>query len=169
MEKYESPQYDVTLKEDAYEIRTYSEFYVVEYDNANDPQIDRGFGTLFNYISNDNANNTKIAMTVPVIEEVSHQKKKMAFVVPGKFGDHIPKPNNDHLTVKKFEGGLFAVIAYSGFSNETKETKMRERLQTWLIEKGYKSYGNYMLAFYTPPFVPPMFRKNEIMIRIEIL
>lgn len=103
MGKYESPQYNVTLKEDSYEIRTYSDFYVVEYDNAYDPQIDRGFGTLFNYISNDNANHTKIAMTVPVIEEVSHQKKKMAFVVPSKFGENIPKPNNDHLTVKKLK------------------------------------------------------------------
>ena len=67
----------------------------------------------------------KISMTVPVIEEVTGDKKKMAFVVPGNLGENIPKPNNSHLSVKKFDQGIFATITYSGFTNNTKEEKMK--------------------------------------------
>ncbi|GAB6107831.1 SOUL family heme-binding protein [Fusibacter bizertensis] len=167
MGKYESPSYKVLTKDGIYEVREYDDFYVVEYDNEFDPEINQGFGTLFNYISSGNEDKMKIAMTVPVFEEVTGDKKKMAFVVPGNFGENIPKPNNSHLSVKKFDQGLFATVTYSGFSNNAKEEKMKLLLENWLKSKGYTGQSNYILALYNPPFVPPMFRKNEIIIRIK--
>ncbi len=86
-----------------------------------------------------NLRSEKISMTTPVIEEVTKEKKKMAFVVPGKFGERIPEPNNSNLKVKKFDEGLFGVIQYSGFSNKSKELKMNEKLETWILEKGYQT------------------------------
>jgi len=167
MGKYESPSYKVLTKDGNFEVREYSDFYVIEYDNDFDPEINQGFGTLFNYISSDNEDKMKISMTVPVIEEVTGDKKKMAFVVPAQFGEDIPKPNSSHLSVKKFDQGIFATITYSGFTNNTKEEKMKNHLENWLDAKGYTGQSNYMLAQYNPPFVPPMFRKNEIIIRIK--
>lgn len=40
-------------------IEEYRDFYVVEYDNAADPDVDSGFGTLFRYISKDNQKRTE--------------------------------------------------------------------------------------------------------------
>lgn len=166
MGKYETPNYELLLKENTCEVRKYVDFFVIEYENEKDPNIEKGFGTLFKYISNDNRDKKKISMTVPVIEEVTSKRKKMAFVVPGEFGDQIPEPNHSDLKVKKFDEGLFGAIQYSGFSNKSKELKMKRKLEQWIKEKGYKRQSNYMLAFYNPPFVPPMFRKNEIWVRI---
>jgi hypothetical protein len=166
MGHYETPQHNVLFKDNNFEIREYTEFSIVEYDNEMDPNINNGFGTLFRYISKENTDAEKIAMTIPVIEEVTSTKKKMAFVVPSKYGDQIPQPKDSRLTVKKFDKGMFAVIVYSGFSSKEKEIKMKNKLANWLEVKGYKRQSNYMLAFYNPPFTPPMFRRNEIMVRV---
>lgn len=168
MSKYETPEFNILLKEDEFEIREYVDFYTVEYDNIDDPDIEGGFRTLFKYISSDNVENEKISMTVPVIEEVSREKKKMAFVVPGKFVDNIPLPKNKNLKIRKFSKGVFGAIRYSGFSNEIKEGKMKKRLYKWIESKGYEKSSTCMLAFYNAPFIPPMFRRNEILVRIVI-
>ncbi len=167
MSKYETLDYEILIKEDEYEIRKYINFFVVEYEDSNDPEIKDGFGSLFKYISDDNKENEKISMTTPVIQEVTNEIKKMAFVVPGKYGEHIPEPNNPNLRVKKFDEGLFAALKYSGFSNKGKELKMMKKLEEWVLGKGYEIESNYMLAFYNAPFTPPMFRRNEIWVRIN--
>ncbi|MBN2882084.1 MAG: heme-binding protein, partial [Clostridia bacterium] len=131
--------------------------------------IEGGFGTLFNYISSNNKENQKISMTVPVIEEIVPGRKKMAFVVPSKFGDRIPEPNSSSLNIRKFDKGIFAVIRYSGFSGKSKEDNMRMQLSNWIVSKGYGEQSNYMLAFYNAPFTPPMFRRNEILVRVNKL
>lgn len=167
MGKYESPEYEVVLKEDSFELRRYASFYVVEYDNEEDPNSDNGFGTLFRYISNDNAEKQKISMTVPVIEELSGKGMKMAFVVPKEYWDKTPKPNNPHLSIKAFESGTFAVIRYGGLPSRNKEKQNLKLLEAWIAVKGYKKRSNAMLAFYNAPFTPPVFRRNEIMVRVE--
>ena len=166
MAKYERPEYTVLLSEDPFELREYRDFYIVEYDNAADPDVGSGFGTLFRYISKDNQADRKISMTVPVIQELSEDRMKMAFVVPKAEWEDIPQPNSPSLTVKKFDSGLFAVIQYGGYSNDRKEQVMLEKLAQWVQEKKYQPASNYMLASFNAPFVPPMFRHNEIMVRI---
>ena len=166
MAKYERPEYTVLLSEEPFELREYLDFYIVEYDNAADPDVDSGFGTLFRYISKDNQANRKISMTVPVIQELSDDRTKMAFVVPKAEWEDIPQPNSPALTVKKFASGLFAVIEYGGYSNDRKERQMLEKLTQWLQQKKYPPASNYMLASFNAPFVPSMFRHNEIMVRI---
>lgn len=166
MSKYETPDYEVLVKDDVFEIRRYVDFSIVEYENASDPEIAKGFRTLFKYISDDNKENKKISMTVPVIQEATEEMKKMAFVVPGKFGEQAPEPNNPNLKVKKFEEGLFGSIRYSGLSNESKESEMKNRLEEWIRKKGYQRESNYMVASYNAPFTLPMLRRNEIWVRV---
>ncbi|MDW7671959.1 MAG: heme-binding protein [Bacillota bacterium] len=164
---YETPEYEVVLKDSPFEIRRYSDFLMVEYENEEDPFSQNGFGTLFRYISNDNEERQRISMTVPVIEEMTEEKRKMAFVVPRKHWENTPKPNNPHLGIKSFDSGIFAVIRYSGLSNRQKEQENWERLVEWADQKGYRRVSNAMLAFYNSPFALPMVRRNEIMVRVE--
>ncbi len=167
MGAYETPEYEVVLQERPFEIRQYSDFLMVEYENDSDPFSQNGFGTLFRYISNDNDQQQRISMTVPVIEEMTEGKRKMAFVVPRKHWEHTPKPNDPHLSIKSFDSGTFAVIRYSGLSNRQKEKDNWERLVEWIEQKGYRRLYNAMLAFYNSPFSLPMMRRNEIMVRVE--
>lgn len=164
---YETPEYEVVMKEEPFEIRRYADFLMVEYENEEDPFSSNGFGTLFRYISNDNEEKQKISMTIPVIEEMVDDGRKMAFVVPKKHWEHTPKPNDPHLTIKSFDSGTFAVIRYSGLSNRQKEKDYLERLVEWVDQKGYRRVSNAMLAFYNSPFALPMVRRNEIMVKVE--
>ena len=164
---YETPEYEVVLKEKPFEIRRYSDFLMVEYNNEDDPLSNNGFGTLFRYISDDNDAKKRIKMTIPVIEEMIDNKRKMAFVIPKKHWEHTPKPNDPNLSIKSFDSGIFAVIRYSGLSNRKKEQKYRERLVEWVDQKGYHRVSNAMLAFYNSPFALPMVRRNEIMVKVE--
>ncbi len=166
---YETPDYTVIYKKDEFEVREYSDFYIVEYQNEKDKYSDNGFGALFSYISQDNQENQKIKMTIPVIEEIKTEGQNMAFVVPSAHWDSIPNPNNPSLKIKKFEKGTFAVIRYSGTSGEAKEIKMIGQLESWMAANGYQKESNFMLALYNPPFVPPMFRRNEIMVRVTMV
>lgn len=161
MSKYETPDYDVLLKEDEYEIRKYSGFNIVEYESLDENTS--GFRYLFKYISDDNKESKKISMTVPVIQE---KNNKIAFIVPEEFADKVPEPNNPKINIKKFDEGLFGVIRYSGLSNDAKELKMMKKLEKWLMEKAYEKQSEYMLASYNAPFTLPMLRRNEIWIRV---
>jgi effector-binding domain-containing protein len=164
---YETPEYEVLLKERSFELRRYDDFLMVEYENEADPFSSNGFGTLFRYISNDNEEKQRISMTIPVIEEMTENQRKMAFVVPRKHWGNIPKPTNPHLSIKSFDSGVFAVIRYSGLTNTRKERKNWERLVEWVERKGYRRVSNAMLALYNSPFALPMVRRNEIMVRVE--
>lgn len=167
MSKYETPDYDVLLKEDEFEIRKYVDFFIVEYENTEDPKIKDGFGSLFQYISSDNQAAEKISMTVPVISQEFDQQRTMAFVVPAKFGDQIPEPNNPNIHIRKFEEGLFGTVRYSGRAKEAKQAQMKEELDQWLLKTGYQKEANYMKASYDAPFVLPMMRRNEIWVRVS--
>lgn len=168
MAKYERPEYVVELSEEPFELRKYEAFVVMEYSNESDPEISNGFGTLFRYISSDNKANQKISMTVPVFEEVTKEQMKMAFVVPKKHWKDVPEPNSKWLSKKTYESGLFGVVKYGGRSNELVEKDMKKKLDIWIESKGYRIVSNYILAFYNPPFIPGMFRRNEIMVRVDI-
>lgn len=168
MGKYETPDYEVVTKENEYELRKYVDFYIVEYENDEDPEVNNAFRTLFRYISDDNKENEKIEMTVPVIQKENELKRKMAFVVPKKYDDHIPEPNNQNLSVTKFDEGLFATIQYSGSSNASKEQKMKGKLDNWVQEKGYTKQSNVMVAKYNGPATPSLLRRNEIWVRVNI-
>ncbi len=168
MSHYESPDYELIQKEDPFELRKYQSFYLVEYNNDVDPEIENGFNTLFSYISSNNNENRKISMTIPVIEDVKNDKKKMAFVIPKEFGQNIPKPNNRYLSVIEFEEGFYAVIVYSGRSNESLEQQNSKSLHQWIEKNHWAVQSNDKLAFYNAPFTPGIFRKNEIMIKVSI-
>jgi len=167
MGRYESPDYEVVLEDGDVQIRKYAGFSAMEYDNANDPYNQNGFGTLFNYISGANDKAVKMEMTVPVFEQLEGSNKKMAFVIPAQFRDNVPKPQSGELDVVKFDGGMYAVIRYGGLTNSSKESREVKLLREWLDEHGYKVRSAFYLAQYNSPFALPVLRRNEILVRLD--
>lgn len=167
MANYERPEYTLELSEPPFELRKYDGFVIMEYSNESDPNLSNGFGTLFRYISSDNKSKQKINMTVPVLEEDLGTRLKMAFVVPKVHWNDVPEPNSPWLSIKKMDPGVYGVIKYGGRSNERVESEMKKKLEHWVESKGYGIASNFILAFYNPPIVPGMFRRNEIMVRLE--
>jgi len=106
-------------------------------------------------------------MTIPVIREVTSSGMKMAFVVPQSKWDNIPHPTDKRLKISKFDKGIFATITYSGSLTLDKERKQIQLLQAWIHEKNLSPLSNFMVANYNGPFTPSIFRRNEILVRVE--
>lgn len=166
MGKYESPDYTVILGERSFELRKYKNFSVVEFESSPETERNTAFRTLFRYIASDNEANEKIPMTIPVIVEKDTQARKMAFVVPQKYKNDIPRPKDSSLTIQKFQEGLFATITYSGKNTPSKEKKAMSLLKDWVDKKGYREQSNYMVAVYNGPFSLPFMRRNEVWVRV---
>ncbi len=166
MSHYETPEYEVKVKDGHFEKREYKDFYIVEYENPNDPDVSSGFGTLFQYIGKTNDQNEKISMTIPVIKEITSSGMKMAFVVPQSKWQNIPKPTDKRLKITKFDKGTFASVTYSGSSTSSKEIEQIQRLEAWLVKNNLTKDSNFMIAIYNGPYILPMFRRNEILVRV---
>lgn len=166
MSKYETAPYKVLRKEGHFEIRQYDAFYTAAVEETSLSGSD-GFRQIFDYISGNNEDQKKISMTTPVFNEMSREKTSTEFVMPGKFSeDTLPAPGNPKVKIKKTERKLTASVTFSGTTSERKIREYEKRLLAWIETKGMKPTGNFRLARYNPPFIPPFLRRNEVIIDI---
>jgi effector-binding domain-containing protein len=167
MSKYESLNYKVILKKSAIEIRRYEAYQTVAV-NENDLSGRSGFGVLFSYISGNNDQNEKIAMTIPVINAFETKNMTMEFVVPKKYqNENTPKPNESKVNIKTYKEHDAAAIIFSGRATEKRIKQHTKLLQDFLKENQYNYKNIIRLARYNSPFQLPVFRRNEIIIEIE--
>lgn len=164
MGNYESPNYTVLRKDNAFELRHYDKFYTSSI-NQSSLSGNSGFGVLFSYISGKNDVNKKIAMTVPVINELKDEMS-MEFVVPKEYYQDIPKPTDKRVAIKEHPEKDYAVYSFSWFSSQHKIDSIQEKLENWIKDNKWTTKGSFILARYNPPMTPPFLRKNELMIEI---
>jgi len=160
------------------ELRTYPDLMLVTTTMGTRLQGDDGsFGRLFQYITGDNEDKQKVAMTTPVfmepqsVSEASEQSGEtngqMGFVIPKDVAQtSIPIPASERVEVKERPGGTFAVIQFPGRINLETQYKQQAILETWIAKRGLKSSGQSEIAGYDPPWTPGALRRNEILIRI---
>tara|TARA_Y100000739_G_C20549834_1_gene437675 strand:- start:526 stop:1101 length:576 start_codon:yes stop_codon:yes gene_type:complete len=161
---YEEAQHEVLIKENSIELRRYSELQMVVTDMSNNQ--DNGFMRLFRYIDSGNKKKQKIAMTTPVFTSRRDGKSTMAFVLPADMKSvDVPKPDQD--TVKRITrpAGMFAVYRYSG-RHRTSPPQIKSKLRKWIEENNLLEKGNPTEAFYDPPWMPGIFRRNELLIPV---
>lgn len=164
---YETAEYEVFLKEDSFEIRMYKKFITAKV-NEDSLSGSKGFNQIFNYISGDNVEKRKISMTTPVFNEFFKDEITTEFVMPSDFSEStLPKPTNKEIEFKEYYDQLLAVVTFSGSVTESKIKEENELLLEWIQKKDYVPTGNLRLARYNPPFIPPIFRRNEVMITVE--
>jgi hypothetical protein len=111
----------------------------------------------------------EIEMTSPVRQEtIDSTKYRIAFVMPKQFTlATLPKPKDDRIQIREIPAKKVAVIRYSGTWSEENYKEHEALLYQFLMEKGYKVIGEPVWARYDPPFMPWLFRRNEIMIEIN--
>jgi len=166
MAHHETPTYKVLEKDGAFEIRSYESYLTAAVDETSMKETN-GFGQIFDYISGGNSKKEKIDMTVPVINELETGKVTTEFVMPHHFSmESLPNPDNSRIKIKKSDDKLCAVVSFSGSISDEKIEKHLEKLKEWLDEKNIKTIGGFRLARYNPPFTPPTFRRNEILVDI---
>lgn len=172
------------------EVRLYENLILVStpIDTSAKDGRNKAFMRLFNYISGANISNEKIAMTTPVLvntekdkgtkilmtapvfmDTKNDQESLMSFVLPQDFKwDTTPKPKNPQLQLHRLNNYTVAAIKFSGLMTENNIAKYKEILDKWIISNGYNKIGGYKIASYNPPFTIPFFRRNEVLIPIEI-
>ena len=161
----EEASYDVVHKTDIYEVRYYSDRLVAQVTNKGD---NNSFRKLFNYISGENKNSEKIAMTIPVTQTKKDGELFMQFYLPSKFNkETTPMPTNPDLEITTITGGYYAVIKYSGRSSDKNFKKHSEILREKLLEDKISIKGSAIKATYNSPFTLPFFRRNEAMFSVD--
>ena len=173
----EEPKYQILKSNNNYEIREYNDRLAVEVTYSNE---DSGFRYLFNYISGENTTSEKVSMTVPVTQSVKidmtapvTQSKKdgklvMQFYLPSKFTiNTAPKPTNSKVSLVVLEGDIYAVIKYSGRATDKNFQKHYKELKEYLIKDNINFTEPAIRATFNGPFTLPVFRRNEVMMKID--
>ena len=161
----EEASYDVVHKTDIYEVRYYSDRLVAQVTNKGD---NNSFRKLFNYISGENKNSEKIAMTIPVTQTKKDDKLFMQFYLPSKFNkETTPIPANPDIEITTIKKGHFAVIKYSGRSSDKNFEKYSTILKQKLLADKISIKGNAIRATYNSPFTLPILKRNEVMFEVN--
>ncbi len=171
----EKPAYQMLKQEGKFELRQYQDMHIVTASMTRNEERNQAFRTLAGYIGKNNEKQQKIAMTSPVLIDgarVTQPKPEtfttMSFVVPQevvKAG--IPKPNDPSISVSKVDGGTFAVNAFKNSNSDQARKKALDALRGWIGAQKLTEVGEPSYAFYDPPWIPQMFRTNEVWIRVK--
>ena len=165
----ETYSYDVAKKYDAFEIRNYEASlftYVKLSGNKYRDESSKGFSILAGYIFGGNEKNEKIAMTSPVAMSLE-DSMTMMFMVPKKFKkETLPKPDQSEIKFQEEPKKTVAAIAFSGWANDEKIEKYKQKLKSALEAKEIPYTNRFFFLGYNPPY--EFFnRKNEIIVELK--
>ena len=124
------------------------------------------FSILANYIFGGNSDNKQIAMTSPVIYNMSNSST-FSFIMPDNYNiSNLPKPNNEEVFFKTAKNQCVASIAFSGFANNENCQENYMKLLEVLNDNNISHKNEFMIAVYNPPY-QLIKRKNEIWIEVN--
>jgi len=179
----EIPKFNIVQKDGKFEIREYQEYInaSVEIESDFNSALNEGFRILADYIFGNNRAKTSIAMTAPVTEQaVKSEKIEMtapvtsakvgkdkryliSFTMPAKYDlATLPEPVNKTISIHKVAAHKAAVLKFSGYLNEKITAKKTQELEEWLKKSNLQAKDDFIVAQYNPPWIPGLFRKNEI-------
>lgn len=183
----EEPPHTIVVEDGVFELRQYDDMIVAEVEVTGDMRRagNSGFRPLAGYIFGDNTARASIDMTAPVTRQKS-QKIEMtapvtrvanpddtwtvAFVMPKEWTmESLPIPNNKDVTLREEPGQLMATVTFSGRASERDFQEKELLLLEWIDAQGYEMVGPARYAGYNAPMTPGPFRRNEVMIPVEIL
>jgi len=184
----ETPKYEVLLKDDDKEIRTYAPYIVAKTLMPDDSDQSRSaaFRVIAGYIFGGNEkkqsismtapvaqkpskSNEKIAMTAPVSQKKNDQGFEMTFMMPSKFKlEDLPTPNDSRVEFGQIPAQIIAAIRYSGLGRTQTKAKKAAELRAWIVGQAqYEIESDAIWSGYDPPWTLPFFRRLEIMFELR--
>ena len=154
-------------------IRRYPELIVAETTQPGDRSqaLDRGYRRLADYIGAKNRPGDKIAMVAPVLAERAEDvagdaRWRTRFVMPsGWTRDRLPTPSGA-VSLATVERRRVAAVRFAGGGDDATMAAKERELRNWLERRGETATGEAEYAYYDAPFIPPMARRNEVLIPI---
>ena len=166
----ETPKYKILRKISDVEIREYPAMTLAQTklkSNRYDGNEDNGFRTVAGYIFGGNSKQQKIAMTAPVIMQLSDSGSSISFVMPSQYRkDELPEPNSDQVKIVSQSPVLLAVLQFKGFASEQKIIQYRDQLLGILKTNNIKVKSDLFYMGYNAPW-DVVNRRNEVAFQIE--
>nr|AFK48684.1 unknown [Lotus japonicus] len=164
----ESPKYQILKRTANYEVRQYNPFIVVE-TIGDKLSGNTGFNDVAGYIFGKNSTAEKISMTTPVFTQAIDpdlSKVSIQIVLPlDKKTESLPNPNQETIRLRKVEGGIAAVIKFSGKPTEDVVREKEKTLRSNIMKDGLKPELGCLLARYNDPGRTWTFTmRNEVLI-----
>jgi hypothetical protein len=173
---YEHAAYSVSERYDAFELRRYQPRVVAEV--AVDAKSSRdatraGFRILADYIFGGNADERRIAMTVPVDVEppsraVGYRAWTVRFTMPSehRLGD-LPAPQDDRIRLRTLPSTEVAALRFRGAADAEAFEAKRQQLRLAVRAAGLSVRDETpTYAQYDPPWTPGLMRRNEVMLEV---
>ena len=169
----ETPKYKIISKHEGFEVRRYSDMVIATTKVQADfkSSTSSGFRRIASYIFGGNDKEMKIAMTAPVIADCPSEGLKsynISFVMPKEYSmNDLPKANISEVSIQKESLGEVAVLSFGGWATESRSINYQKKLSELLLKNKIEIKGGFMVAQFNSPWTLPMFRKNELMVRIS--
>ena len=107
-------------------------------------------------------------MTTPVTQMENNGVMTMQFYLPSNLNvGNAPEPSRSDIELVVIEGGYYAVTKYSGRITDKNFIKHRNLLENQLEDDKISVLSTSIRATYNGPFTLPMFRRNEVMFKID--
>lgn len=156
---YETLKYEVLLKDGPYEVRRYEPFTKM----VTKSDYDSGFSKLFRYISGENSDRKKIAMTVPVISDL--RDPDMAFTMPKHIEAlGVPKPMDSSIEIIKEPEAYYLTYSFKGNKDLNKTVSV---LYVYAEKHYLEIIGTPKIMTYQGPFVPNFLKTYDVIIQIK--
>ena len=168
----EQAKYEVLREINKVEIRRYQTMVIARVDGYGDG----GFNLLFNFITGNNREKSKIAMTAPVVSEqiamtapVLSESDSIGFVMPeGLTLETTPEPLDERVKIVEIPERDVAALKFSGrWSNSIFKKKSKEMLEE-LKKAEIETVGQVFTMRYNGPFTPWFMRRNEVAVEVEL-
>ena len=172
-ESVEAHHFSTLKKTKEFEIRFYPPFLSVEVEqpSGSSAASGSGFTQLARYIGGGNREKLNLEMTSPVLSTLDPNgtSRSMAFVMEPRFRsfDQLPTPVADGVRRREEEGGFFAALSFAGWPLDGDVVEKERELRRVLQREGLKALPGSTLARFSGPLVPPMLRKNTILIELS--
>ena len=180
----EKLEYRVVEKFDQFEVREYSPFWLIEIDQPGDwlRAGNMAFRPLVGYISGENVQRQKYAMTAPVIQTAPELQTNpsaqaaahsatpgthtVAFVLPASARGEVPVATDSRIRVIQNPGGLFAAAKFRGGWSEALFSQRAAELVQNAKHANLEIIGEPLTARYDGPWKPGFAKHNEVLVRI---
>lgn len=166
----ETPNYKVIKTIGDVEIREYPQMILAQTKLGGkryESNGNSGFGVVANYIFGGNQQQQKIAMTAPVIMNMSDTEASMSFVMPSKYQlAELPAPNSAAVSLVSQDSMKLAVLRFGGFSSDEKIAKHAQLLTQVLKDNNIRTKGSLLYMGYNAPW-DLIKRRNEVAFQID--